>query len=87
MPRRQEPDTWTLKPGATRKVNGEKVYILPDPAIVAGMVAAALKAGTHGPPENFRTVCDGCRNWVSGIFWISPDKRRLCKECAPVERT
>lgn len=35
------------------------------------------------PPEDaWLTVCDGCREWVTGIFHITLDGKALCIECA-----
>jgi hypothetical protein len=37
-------------------------------------------------PDNvWLTVCDGCRQWVPGIFTVTFDGKRLCEECAPQE--
>jgi hypothetical protein len=39
-----------------------------------------VQLGLHGP---FKTVCDGCRRWVSSIWHVDPaTKRRLCPCCA-----
>lgn len=44
---------------------------------------AAIAEGRHRPVAEFRTLCDGCRQWVSGIFHVSLGGVRLCKACAP----
>jgi hypothetical protein len=47
------------------------------------MLAAAIRRGTHAPASAFRTVCDGCREWVGGIFHADPySKKRLCLGCS-----
>lgn len=33
------------------------------------------------PSEPWLTVCDGCREWVDGIYAITQDHRRLCITC------
>lgn len=46
------------------------------------MTAAAIQAGTHAPIERWRTVCDGCREWVNGIYHVTFDGKRFCATCA-----
>jgi hypothetical protein len=48
------------------------------------MIADAQRRGTHGPIENWRTVCPKCGEWVSGIYHsLSQGSRiRLCRACA-----
>lgn len=50
---------------------------------VADMLAAAIRQGRHAPASAFRTVCDGCGDWVGGIFHADPySKKRLCLGCS-----
>lgn len=50
---------------------------------VADMLAAAIFEGRHAPASAFRTVCDGCGEWVGGIFHADPySKKRLCLGCS-----
>jgi len=40
----------------------------------------AIAAGRHS--ERYLTACDGCREWVPGIYHVTLDKKRLCVRCA-----
>jgi hypothetical protein len=53
---------------------------------VADMLAAAVREGRHAPASAFRTVCDGCGEWVGGIFHADPySKKRLCLGCSAMQ--
>jgi hypothetical protein len=39
----------------------------------------AVAEGRHAPTQ---TVCDGCREWCDGIYYITFGKQRLCATCA-----
>lgn len=43
------------------------------------MVSAAIADGRHG--QRWQTVCDGCHQWVQGIYWTSLDRKRYCFKC------
>jgi hypothetical protein len=45
-----------------------------------------IAAGRHSHIEAWRTVCGGCRRWVAGIWYVTPERVGLCRACAPAER-
>lgn len=49
---------------------------------VADILDRAIAEGRHSPAGAWRTVCDGCGEWVGGIWHVTPDKNRLCIHCA-----
>ena len=54
----------------------------PSPAELARLIQEAIAEGRHSPISKWRTLCDGCRQWVCAIYYTTVDKRRLCGECA-----
>ncbi len=50
------------------------------------MYAAAVANGTHSEAAP-KTVCQGCRRWVTSITHVTLDHKRLCRDCDPtIER-
>lgn len=41
-----------------------------------------LKAEPADAPA-WQTVCEGCRQWVGGIYHVTQEGKRLCYECTP----
>lgn len=50
-------------------------------AVMARIEAQAIADGRHSPIEQWRTLCDGCGRWVSGIYSTSLDRKRYCFSC------
>jgi hypothetical protein len=45
------------------------------------LVEKMIAEGRHS--REWQTVCDGCRQWVSGIFHVDPiSKKHYCRDCA-----
>jgi hypothetical protein len=47
---------------------------------------AALANGTAGPASTFRTVCQGCGEWVTSIWFVDQNGKRLGRCCAPEDK-
>ena len=45
----------------------------------ASALQRAVAEGRHSAA--WSTVCDGCREWVDGIYHVTLDKKRLCLGC------
>jgi hypothetical protein len=47
---------------------------------VTRILNEAIRNGTHS--RTTQTVCEACREWCSGIFYIGPTGTRFCAACA-----
>jgi hypothetical protein len=60
-----------------------KTNAIPDLEAALEGIEEAKRNGTHGDIKDWRTVCGGCRQWVPGIHYITPDHVALCFNCTP----
>lgn len=44
------------------------------------LAAQAIREGRHS--ERFASLCHGCDQWVEGIFHVTEQHKRLCRDCA-----
>lgn len=51
----------------------------PGPSILE-LTAQAIREGRHS--NTFQTVCGGCGQWVHGIYHVTEQHKRLCRDCA-----
>lgn len=49
------------------------------------MYRDAIRNGTHSEKPRL-TVCDGCREWVDAILYVTTDHKRICRTCDPTRK-
>jgi len=47
---------------------------------IAAITAKAIAEGRHS--DEFKSFCVGCEQWVDGIYYMTTDRKRLCRDCA-----
>lgn len=50
------------------------------------LIDRAKREGRHGEIQDWRTVCQGCNEWVSGIWCVTEAGKRLCRACSPADK-
>lgn len=51
------------------------------------IVERAIREGRHeADMSTWRTVCQGCREWVPAIWFVTEAGVQLCRACAPKDR-